>query len=187
MWLSRMYVNIIISRLTAKICLSSRGIQLWIFLTPRCPGLYFPTLPRVRNSGKRTSAGATWLAFHTQKKTKEYGGRNLIGEPELCTIEKALWNCHRILLRIQKKMVHLDNLLSDCWCSSGGVEHVGSNNRFCRGRVWLERWDDRLAWKLGTDRLYCIILVFLVADGRQRYARIFMGKKHWALMVHNIN
>lgn len=44
MWLSRMYVNII-PRLTAKICFSSRGIQLWIFLTSRCPGLYFPTLP----------------------------------------------------------------------------------------------------------------------------------------------
>lgn len=175
MWLSRMYVNIIISRLTAKICLSSRGIQLWIFLTPRCPGLYFPTLP------------VSETAESGRVPTRRDGGRNLIGEPELCTIEKALWNCHRILLRIQKKMVHLDNLLSDCWCSSGGVEHVGSNNRFCRGRVWLERWDDRLAWKLGTDRLYCIILVFLVADGRQRYARIFMGKKHWALMVHNIN
>lgn len=174
MWLSRMYVNII-PRLTAKICFSSRGIQLWIFLTSRCPGLYFPTLP------------VSETAESGRVPARRDGGWNLIGEPELCTIEKALWNCHRILLRIQKKMVHLDNLLSDCWCSSGGVEHVGSNNRFCRGRVWLERWDDRLAWKLGTDRLYCIILVFLVADGRQRYARIFMGKKHWALMVHNIN
>ena len=37
---------------------------------PKMPWPVLPYPTRVRNSGKRTSAGATWLAFHTQKKQK---------------------------------------------------------------------------------------------------------------------
>ena len=34
---------------------------------PKMPWPVLPYPTRVRNSGKRTSAGATWLAFHTKK------------------------------------------------------------------------------------------------------------------------
>lgn len=53
---------------------------------PKMPWPVLPYPTRVRNSGKADECRRDVTRISHTQKTKEYGGRNLIGEPELCTI-----------------------------------------------------------------------------------------------------